>query len=101
MKVQFFFMIHREALAATIWPDDLKYAMRDVITVVNNVKSSALNIQLFRSLCENMNTNADHKTFFHTKVSWLSRGNVLQGRFDARVELNEYLRKHHWATLYG
>ncbi|KAI0240594.1 hypothetical protein LSAT2_008657, partial [Lamellibrachia satsuma] len=95
-------MIHRETLAAKTLLDPLNNVLKDVVKVVNYVKSSALNTRLFRNLCESM--DADHKNlFFHTEVRWLSRGNVLQRVFDVRVELMEFLMvqgKAVWASLF-
>ena len=58
-------MMHREALAVKTLPDPLNNVLKDVVKVVNYVKSRALNTRLFRNLCESM--DADHKNLlFHT-----------------------------------
>ena len=93
-------MIHREALAAKTLLDPLNNVLKDVVKVVNYVKSSALNTRLFRNLCESM--DADRKNLlFHTEVHWLSCV-VLQWVFDVRVELKEVLMvqgKDVWESL--
>ena len=95
-------MIHREALAAKTLPGPLNNVFKDVVKVVNYVKSSALNTRLFRNLCGSM--EADHKNLlFHTEVRWLSRGNVLQRVFEVRVELKEFLvvqGKAVWTSMF-
>ena len=47
-----------------------------IISIVNYVKGSVLNIRLFHELCKDM--DAEHIVLlFHTQVRWLSKGNML------------------------
>ena len=50
-------MIHREALASKTLGPDLTEVLRQVIKLVNIVKSSALNTRLFRHFCEQMDAD--------------------------------------------
>ncbi|KAI6656026.1 hypothetical protein LOD99_1760 [Oopsacas minuta] len=69
-------MIHRYALASKTLPSDLKLVLDDVVTMVNFIKSSALNTRVFRLLCQEL--DIDHQNLlFYTEVRWLSRGNML------------------------
>ncbi|KAI6649594.1 hypothetical protein LOD99_6760 [Oopsacas minuta] len=69
-------MIHRYPLASKTLPSDLKLVLDDVVTMVNFIKSSALNTHVFRLLCQEL--YIDHQNFlFYTEVHWLSRGNML------------------------
>ena len=68
-------MIHCQALAAKNMQADLHDVLKDVIKVVNFVKSSALNSQMFSKLCENMEA-VHHRQLFLSEVQWLSRGKV-------------------------
>ena len=81
-------MIHRGALASRTLLPELHAVLKNVIKLVNYIKSSALNTRLFRKLCGNM--DADHQNLlFHTEVRWLCRGNVVKRVFDLRTELIE------------
>ena len=83
-------IIHRQALAAKNMQPDLHDVLKDVIKVVNFVKSSALNSRMFSKLCENM--EAVHcRLLFHSEVRWLSHGIVLERVFELRKELQVFL----------
>ena len=70
-------MIHREALASKTLGSELMKVLKQVVKLVNAVKSSALNTRLFRRFCEQM--DSDHyNLLFHTEVRWLSKSNVLK-----------------------
>ena len=57
-----------------------------VIKMVNNVKGSALNNQLFKILCEDLGAN--HSVLlFYSNVRWLSRGNVTKCIYELCKEL--------------
>ena len=70
-------MIHRQALAAKNMQPDLHDVLKDVIKVVNFVKSSALNSRMFSKLCENMEA-VHRRLLFYSEVWWLSRGKLLE-----------------------
>ena len=60
-------MIHREALASKTLGPELTKMLKQVIKLVNTVKSSALNTRLFRRFCKQM--DADHyNLLYHTEV---------------------------------
>ena len=76
-------MLHREALAAKTLPASLNVILLEVITLVNFVKCNAHNIRLYRYLC--LDLDAAHiDLFYHTEVSWLSKGNVLKRVLDLK-----------------
>ena len=81
-------MIHGEALASKTLRPDLTEVLRQVIKLINTVKSSALNTCLFRRFCEQM--DADQYNLYYTKVRWLSKGNVLKRVFTLRFELRDF-----------
>uniref|UniRef100_K7GJS8 DUF4371 domain-containing protein n=1 Tax=Pelodiscus sinensis TaxID=13735 RepID=K7GJS8_PELSI len=59
-------IIHRQAIAAK----------KDVIDVVNFIKTRPLNSRIFTILC---NEDGEHENLlYHTEVHWLSRGKVLK-----------------------
>ncbi|KAI6650478.1 hypothetical protein LOD99_7530 [Oopsacas minuta] len=96
-------MIHREALASKTLPDALKCVLQVSIKIVNYIKSSALNTQIFRNLCLDM--DATHITLlYHTEVRWLPKGNVLKRLLDLHVEVKEFFKlqnKEDWVALFN
>ena len=85
-------MIHREALASKTLGPDLTAVFRQVIKLINMVKSSAMNTRLFRRFCEQM--DADHcNLLHHTEVRWLSKVNVVKRVFSLRIELMDFFEQ--------
>ena len=82
-------MIHREALASKTLGPDLTEVLRQVIKLVNTVKSSALNTRLFRRFCKQMDAD-QYNLLYYTKVRWLSKSNVLKRVFTLRFELRDF-----------
>ena len=79
-------MIHQFALSCKILPAEFFDILSLVIKMVNNVKGSALNSQLFKILCEDL--GADHSVLlFHSNVHWLYRGNVPKCVYELHKEL--------------
>uniref|UniRef100_UPI00358F626F zinc finger BED domain-containing protein 5-like n=1 Tax=Myxine glutinosa TaxID=7769 RepID=UPI00358F626F len=65
--------------------------LEQVITIVNYVKSSALNSRLFKQLCTEM--DSEHKNLlYYTKVRWLSKANVVARVFELREEMQSFLQ---------
>ncbi|KAL4126413.1 hypothetical protein QTP88_010635 [Uroleucon formosanum] len=70
----------------------LNLITNDVVSMVNIVKTRALNTRLFKILCEDMGSN--HNTLLiHTDVRWLSRGKVLKRVIELSDELRIFLRE--------
>ena len=83
-------MIHCQALAANNMQSDLHDVHKDVIKVVNFVRSSALNSRMFSKLCENMEP-IHRRLLFHSEIRWLSHCKVLERVFELRKELPVFL----------
>lgn len=83
-------MIHREVLVSKSLPDSLATTMKEVVRIVNYIKSNPLRSRIFASLCEAM--DSDFKTLlFHTEVRWLSKGKVLARVIFLRTEIVSFL----------
>ena len=88
--LSFHCMIHRHALAAKTLPPSLSEVMSGVIKLVNYIKRSALNTQLFRELCKGLYSSSE-TLLFHTEVRWFSRCNVVKRVFELRCEIEEFV----------
>ena len=86
-------MIHRQALASKTLPESLSNVLQQSISLVNYIKSSALNTRLFKELCEE--TEAEHNVLlFNTRVRWLSKGNMTARVLRLRNEIKIFCEKH-------
>ena len=83
-------MIHKAAPVSKTIPKRLHEDLSVVIKVVNYVKSSVLNTQLFSKLCKDMDANHT-ALLYHTQVRWLSIGNMLSRIFELREEVKLFL----------
>ncbi|KAF2348029.1 protein of unknown function DUF4371 [Trinorchestia longiramus] len=92
-------VIHRQSLASKTLPGNLRSSMNLAIKVVKFVKNSSLNSRLFAALCSDLGT--DYKTLlFHTKVRWLSKGNMLSRLYELKNEVEIFLQKQKQDKLY-
>jgi hypothetical protein len=88
-------MIHREALVAKKISPELDKVLKEVVTVINFIKSRALNSRLFSQLCNNMGSNYEN-LLSHAEVRWLSRGRTLQRVLQLKDEIRIFLiQKNH------
>ena len=94
-------MIHREALVARELQPELHAVMKDVIKIVNYIKSSALNSRLFESLCNDIGSEHVH-LLYYSETRWLSRGNVLCRVYELQSEISIFLKEknHKLAGIY-
>ena len=84
-------VIHREALASKTLPAAMKNKLGIIIRIVNFIKSSAVNSQLFAKLCKDMDSNHIN-LLFHTDVRWLSKDNILARVYDLKDEVSMFLK---------
>ncbi|XP_067947175.1 zinc finger BED domain-containing protein 5-like [Watersipora subatra] len=85
-------MIHRQALSSKTLPTLLQSTLDEIIQVVNFIEGSALNSRLFKQPCEGMDAN-HQLLLYHTKVCWLSKGNVTKRVIELRDELNLFFQE--------
>ena len=83
-------VIHRQHLAAKPLSGKLNVSLKVVISVVNKIKSHALNSRLFRQLCSENDEDYD-RLLLHTEVRWLSKGNCLSRVFTLFDTVVEFL----------
>ena len=79
-------ILHGEALASKTLSPELMKVLKQVITLVNAIKSSAFNTCLFRRFCKKMDLNPSN-LLYHTETRWLSKRNVLKRVFELRIQL--------------
>ena len=72
-------IIHQENPAA-LHSASLMDVMNDVITIVNYIKSHALNHRQFKAILKEYDTNYG-ELVYHSEVRWLSKGAVLDHVF--------------------
>ncbi|GBL99208.1 Zinc finger BED domain-containing protein 5 [Araneus ventricosus] len=85
--------IHRQSLAVKSLPDSLKELLNQSVKVVNFIKASSTNTQLFKFLCGDMGSL--HTTLLlHAEVRWLFRGHVLTRLFELRHEFLMFFEDH-------
>ena len=85
-------VVHREHLVAKHLSVRLHDSLNIVITVVNKIKSSALNDRIFRQLCHENETEFE-RLLFQTEVRWLSKANCLSRFYSLFDTIVEFLEK--------
>ena len=82
--------LHRQVLSSKFLPEDLNDVFKDVIEIINFVKSSATNIRLFMKLCKDEEAEYQ-RLIYYTAVKWLSRGNAFSRVFELRLQVGEFI----------
>ena len=86
-------LLHRE---------DLAIGFKEVVSLVNFIKSRPLHTRLFSVLCEEM--GAKHNgLLFHSNIRWLSRGKVLERVASQRNEISTFFKEqtHEFVDLFS
>lgn len=96
--------LHRQALAAKVFPSDLNGVLREVIKIVNSIKGKTLQTQLFRITWVPLHKNH----LYRTEVRWLIKGKVstrvleLKSIFFLQDAVSEYANNsidHAWLFI--
>ncbi|XP_071035384.1 general transcription factor II-I repeat domain-containing protein 2-like [Parasteatoda tepidariorum] len=83
-------IIHKEALCARTFPDEICKVMELVITIINSVLAKTLNHRQFKEFLFEMESEYVD-LLLHNKVRWLSRGNVLKRFASLSPEIKAFL----------
>ena len=85
-------LLHRENLATKEIQENLAIVFKEIVSVVNYIKSRPLNTRLFHALCDKMGAEL-RRLLFHSTVRWLSRGKVLERVATLREETHAFLKE--------
>ncbi len=85
--VKYHCILHQEQLCAK--SVGLVDVMRDVVKIVNNIRSKALSHRQFKALMDEMDAQYGD-VLYHQEVRWLSRGKVLRRFFNLRDEIRVF-----------
>ena len=89
--VQTHCFLHREVLVSKTIPDELNQVLKQVVEIVNFIKTRPLKSRLFEKICVDM--DSQHKRLIlHTEVRWLSRGKVLCRVHELHKELHAFFK---------
>ena len=92
-------LLYRKNLAAKEIQEDLAIVFKEVIIVVNYIKSRPLHTRLFRVLCDKM--GAEHNgLLFRSNMHWLSRGKMLERMANLRDEISIFLKEQKHELVY-
>ena len=85
-------LLHRENLATKEIEENFVIVFKEVVSVVNYIKSRPLSTRLFQALCDEMGAELS-VLLFHSTVRWLSRGKVLERVATLREETHAFLKE--------
>jgi len=89
--VQTHCFLHREVLVSKTIPDELNQVLKQVVEIVNFIKTRPLKSRLFEKICVDM--DSQHKRLIlHTEARWLSRGKVLCLVHELHKELHTFFK---------
>ena len=95
-------LIHRENLAAKEIQGDLAIVFKQVVSVVNFIKSRPLHTRLFRVMCDEMEAK-HNRLLFHSNIRWFLQGKVLERVANLRNEISTFLKeqKHEFVDRFS
>ena len=82
--MSFHCIIHQESLCKSVL--DLKHVIDPVVRVINLIRARGLNYRQFKRLLDDMESEYSD-VLYHSKVRWLSLGNVLKRVWNLREEI--------------
>ena len=78
--------IYRFAPCTKVLPAQSLACLKQVVKIINSVKTSALNFRLFKQLCEDL-CSEHANLLYHAEVRWLSRGNTTKRLFEMKDDM--------------
>ena len=87
--------IHTFALCAKALPEKMLLRLKRVIKLAIFVKTSAVNTQLFKRLCEDFGSKRTC-LLNYWEVRWLSRGNATRHLFKLRYKLLQFFKEKNY-----
>ena len=84
--------LHRENLAAKEIQENLTVVFKEVVSVVNYIKSRPLCTRLFRVFCDEMGTKHGG-LLYHLNIRWLLREKVLERVANLRNKVGAFLKE--------
>ena len=81
------YFLNQYVLASKTLSSTLKEILSTSVNVVNFIRARALNHCIFKRLCQEM--DVQHEVLlYHTKLRWLSKGQVLKSSMKLRKEVS-------------
>ena len=84
--------LRRENLAAREIQENLTVVFKEVVSVVNYIKSRPLCTRLFRVFCDKLGTEPGG-LLYHSNIPWLSRGKVLERVANLRNKVGAFFKE--------
>ena len=89
--VQTHCFLHREVLVSKTIAEELNQVLKQVVEIVNFIKTRPLKSRLFEKICVDM--DSQHiRSILHTKARWLSRGKVRCRVYELHKELHAFFK---------
>ena len=89
-------MIHWTALACRVLPDYFRNVLALTIKVINKIKSSPKQTNLFASLCKE---NWENFLLRFSSIRWLSKGNMLERVFILHDYIAKFFKSNNFNNL--
>ena len=86
-------MIHRNALAVGILPDQFTDILNMFVSIINKIKMSALYTRQFKTFYEDQGANFV-RLLHYTKVRWLLCGQMINRFYNLRDTILIFLEEH-------
>ena len=86
-------IIHRNALAVGILPDQFTDILNMVVSIINKIKMSALYTRQFKTFCEDQGAGFV-RLLHYSKVRWLSYGQMINRFYNLRGTILIFLADH-------
>ena len=83
--------LHREVLVSQTILDELNQVLKQVIEIINFIKTKPLQSRLLEKICVDMDSQ-QKRLILHTEPRWLSRGKVLCHAYELHKKLHVFFK---------